>query len=149
MEVRREIGGRILVARVAHHQPVETDHAALARIGHHLDLLLIARLETDGRRGGDVEMTAESGVAVELQIAVDLEEMEMRTDLNRTVARVAHDEFRCFATGVVFDGVAHQNHAADCDGLRGREARLIRIETLGLTLLPGRRGICRIHNSFT
>ena len=39
-------------------------------------------------------MLSEGRSAVELERAVDLEEMEMRTDLHRTVAGVAHLELR-------------------------------------------------------
>ena len=140
-----EIGGRILVARISHHQPVEADHAAFARIGHDLDLFLVARFETDGGRCGNVQVTAESGVAVELQITVDLEEMEMRTYLNRTVAGIAHDKPHGLAVVVVLDRGVHQDYSADDDGLCGFETGLIRIETRRLRLIFRRGGIFRIH----
>lgn len=145
MHTCREIGGRILVARISHHQTVEADHAAFARIGHDLDLFLVARFETDGGRCGNVQVTAESGVTVELQITVDLEEMEMRTDLNRAVAGIAHDKLHGLAAGIVLDRSVHQDFSTDDDGLCGFEAGFIRIETRRLRLIFRRGGIFRIH----
>ena len=54
-----------------------------------------------------LQVTAESGVAVELQITVDLEEMEMRTDLNRAVAGIAHDKLHGLAAGIVLLSLIH------------------------------------------
>ncbi len=46
-------------------------------------------------------MLAERGLAVKLQIAVDLEKVEMAAHLNRTAARVMHNNLHRAAGGVV------------------------------------------------
>ena len=116
------IGGRILRARVAVDQVVEAYDALLAGIGYDLDLLAVARLEAHGCRGGDIEVHAEGCRAVELQVAVDLEEVEVRAHLYGAVARVADGDGSRAAAGVVLDVLLGQYHAPD-DGLRlGHEA---------------------------
>src|SRR5262245_33853305 len=70
-------------------QVVEAVHGALAAVGHEFHLALVARLEPDRGRRGNVEVLSEGGGAVELERGVHLEEMEMRADLHRAVARVA------------------------------------------------------------
>src|SRR5437867_153912 len=59
-----------------------------------LDLLLIARLKPDGRPGGYIQMHAVRGGAVEIERRVDLEEVEMASDLHRPVAGVADRDAR-------------------------------------------------------
>src|SRR5439155_1239947 len=58
------------------------------------DLLLIARLEPDGRPGGYIQMHAVRGGTVEIERRVDLEEVEMASDLHRPVAGVADRDTR-------------------------------------------------------
>src|SRR5262245_21800865 len=57
-------------------QVVEAVHGALALVGDDLDLALVAGLEPQRRGRRDVEVLPEGGGAVELQRAVDLEEVE-------------------------------------------------------------------------
>ena len=60
------------------------------------DALLVAGLEAHGGAGRHVEPHAEGLSAVEAERAVDLEEVEVRADLDRTVAGVRHRQLdRC------------------------------------------------------
>ena len=68
--------------------------AALAAVGHELDLALVARLEAQRGRRRNVEVLPERRCAIELERAIDLEEMEVRAHLHRPVAGVAHLERR-------------------------------------------------------
>ena len=61
-----QIDGRIFIAGITLYQIVKTYDASLARIGHHLDLLLITRLEAHGCRGGNIEMATEGLLALKV-----------------------------------------------------------------------------------
>src|SRR5919201_1362490 len=90
---------RVVVERAAHNPAVAVD-LARARQLDELDLLLLARLEADGRAGGDVQAHAVGLGAVEVERAVDLEEVEVAADLYGAVARVAHEHDGRPAAGV-------------------------------------------------
>src|SRR5262249_59499210 len=59
------------------------------------DLLCISRFEPDGRSCGDIQPHSVSRTAIEVQSSVHFKEMAMRTDLNRPVAPVRHDDASC------------------------------------------------------
>ena len=61
----------------------------------------------------DIEAHAEGGGTVEFQGAVDLEEVEVRADLYRTIAGVADLERDRRPAGVDLDGGIGQHVAAD------------------------------------
>ena len=71
-------------------QVVEADHSPASAELDEADVALVACFEPDRLAGGDVEAHAERRGAVELEDTVDLEEVEMRPDLDRPVAGVAH-----------------------------------------------------------
>src|SRR5215468_7769285 len=71
------------------HQVAEPVHVLLAPEWDQRHFLLVPRLEADGRRLRDGQPHPEGGGAVELQGAVDLEEVIVRADLDRPVAGVA------------------------------------------------------------
>src|SRR5262249_18191834 len=53
--------------------------------------------------GGDIETHAECRIVVELERAVDLVEVEVRADLDRAIARVAHRQPEASPAGVDLD----------------------------------------------
>src|SRR5215212_9926867 len=67
-------------------QVVEADRPAQPTKLHQLDLAGVARLETHGQPGGDIQAHAQRRRTVEDQRAVDLKEMKMRANLDRPVA---------------------------------------------------------------
>ena len=87
---RRKIYRSILLAGIAVYQAVETYDAALAGVADHFDLLFISWLEAYCGRCRNIQVTTECRLAVELQVAVCLEKVEVRAHLNRAVACVAH-----------------------------------------------------------
>ena len=107
----RIICRRILESGKTVDKAIESDDALLACEGHKLDLLLLARLETYSRRGGNVEMIPESGLAVELKVSVYLEEMEMRANLYGTVAGIAHLEADGASAYIILDVAVGQDNA--------------------------------------
>src|SRR5262249_46143730 len=56
-------------------------------------LLLFPRLEARRGTGRDIQAQAIGGVAIEMQGAVNFEEMVVAPDLNGTVARICHQQF--------------------------------------------------------
>ena len=78
-------GGRV---QRPHRRRVEADDAALAGERHEADLAGLARFETDGGPGGDVEAPAARGGAVEIERRVDLGEMVVAAHLHGAVAGV-------------------------------------------------------------
>lgn len=72
----------------------------------------IARLETDGGRGGDVQTHSVSCVAIEFEGAVHFEEMKMGADLNGAVAGVTDFEGDGFAPRIEFNGIGTKEQAA-------------------------------------
>ena len=113
------VDGRGLATSVAIHQSAKAHHALLAPKGYQLDGLALARLETYCGGGGDVKMLAEGLRAVELQKAIDLEEVKVRAYLYRPVARVLDLYGSYGLVGVVLDGLGGQYHSAYGGGLRG------------------------------
>src|SRR4030095_1222014 len=63
-------------------QPIQSSDLARAANRDKLHLARIARLEANGGAGGDVQAHAVGRGAVEREIAVDLEEMKVRSDLD-------------------------------------------------------------------
>jgi hypothetical protein len=85
-------------------QSVAALHHPAAAERSQLDFLFFSRLETYGCACGYIQAHAVGRCAIELELAVGLEKMEMAAYLDRTVAGIAHDHALCFATGVRFDG---------------------------------------------
>ena len=122
------VGRLILDARVAHHKAVEAHNATLARIGYKLDLFLVAWLEAHGGGGRDVEVHAEGGITIEFEVAIDLEEVEVRANLNWAIARVAHLESDALAEAVILQIVRSKDHRAHGNTLLRGIARLLGVE---------------------
>jgi hypothetical protein len=83
---------------------------------HQLNLARIARLESHGRSRGNIQPHAVRSRAVEHQRAIDFEKMTMGSDLDRTVAAIAHSYPTRFAPCVYlnrigFEKVLARNHA--------------------------------------
>ena len=116
------IGWSILQSGIAIDQIVESYDALLATIGHYLDTLAVARLEAYGRSGGYVEMTTEGLVALELEIAINLKEVEVRAHLNGAVTRITNGDGGCTATCVILDVGGGQNNATYGHSRIGSEA---------------------------
>ena len=85
--LQRRVADRLVVERPLD-EPVEPDDLARAAERDELDLARVARLEADGRAGGDVQPHAVRRRAIEGQPAVHLEEMAVRSDLHRPIAAV-------------------------------------------------------------
>src|SRR5579863_9417695 len=77
---------------------------AQAGQGDELHALGVARLEADGGAGGNVQPEAAGGGTVEAQGVVGLEEMVVRTDLDRAVAGVGDVERDGRQAGVAVEG---------------------------------------------
>ena len=92
------------VASPAIDEIVESKDEALAAERNKRDFFLVARLEANGGVGRDIKTHAEGGAAVEFEVAIDLEEMEMRSDLDRPVAGVAYLQRDARTPGVDLDG---------------------------------------------
>ena len=84
--------GQLRLRRPALGQAVQPVHPPLAAEGDEVDLALVARLEADGGACRNVEPHAEGLRTGEVELRVDLEEVEVRADLHRAVAEVAHRE---------------------------------------------------------
>ena len=93
-------------------QVVEAVDAALAGVRYELDLALVAGLEAQRRGGRNVEVQPERRGAVELQRAIDFEEMKVRAHLHRPVTGVAHGERGDRALLVEGDGLLPAHIAA-------------------------------------
>ncbi len=88
---------------------------------HQSDFSHVAGLEPDGGARGNVEPLTESPLPVKLEGPVDLEEVEMGSDLDRPVAGIPHRELQPGAPGVDLDrrrgedvaahGSTHVNHS--------------------------------------
>jgi hypothetical protein len=70
------------------HGAAEAVDDSVAAEGHELHLAGLPGLEAHGRPGGNVEPHAARGGAVEAQRRIGLEEVVVRTDLDRPVAGV-------------------------------------------------------------
>ena len=133
------VGGCILLTRVATYERVETYDAAFASVGYSLHILAVARLEANGRSGGDVQMHSEGRLAVEIQKSVYLEEVIVRSDLNRSIARIADGKTHRIASYVILHGLLAQHRAANFRLLLGRISLLVGIERSCLIYLLHRR----------
>ena len=125
----------ILATRISVYQRIETYHAALATIVYNLYLLAVARLEADSRSGGNVQMAAEGRHTVEFEVAVYLEEVEVRAHLNGAVARVAYGDLLRATVAVVLYILVAEYYRAYGYALLWCEARLAGVERLRLCLL--------------
>jgi hypothetical protein len=86
---------------------------ALSAERYQRDLPLVSGLEPDRRAGWDVEPVAERGFPVEFESTVDLEDVEMGPDLDRSVTRVPHRELALRTAGIYFDGTRCEDIAPD------------------------------------
>src|ERR1700722_9248262 len=87
---RHRRAGRYSSRERPHYASLKAIHDALAVQGDELDLALLAGLEAHRRTGGNVEPEATRARALELQRAIGLEEVIVRADLNRPIARIGH-----------------------------------------------------------
>src|SRR6266851_1671443 len=76
-------------------QTVEAAHDASASEGHQPHGALLAWFEANRRSRRNVEAEAARRFTGEVQRAIDLEKMEVRTDLDRPVAGVGHINMHC------------------------------------------------------
>src|SRR5215470_3477084 len=82
---------------------LEAEHVARAGICNQPYLARLAGLEAHRGSGGDVEPHAARRGAIELQRGVGLEEVVVRTHLDRAVAGIGDAEGRARAAGVELD----------------------------------------------
>src|SRR5271156_4011982 len=134
---------RKLILKFSRDAALEAEHAALAAIGHQLDLAGLAGVEAPRGAGRNIEPHAARRVALEAQRLVGLEEMIMRADLDRPVARVGDLERHALGAGVELDlaGLDEQltgNHARpSIESADGRSPAWCR---RGRSPRPGSRG---------
>ena len=100
---RGVVGWGILATCVAINERIKAYYTLLTTKRNNLHILAVARLEAYGGGSWYVEVAAEGQRAVELQVAIHLEEVEVRTHLNRSVARVSYPEGDHSAAGVVLN----------------------------------------------
>jgi hypothetical protein len=110
-------------------------HASFAAKRHEVHRPLVARLEPDRRRRRNVEMHAERDATIEHECAIHLEKMEMRADLNGSVACVANLEGPDRLVGVDDDRRALQNVTSDVGERRTKIRPLPRLPILFLCSL--------------
>ena len=91
--------------QAARRQAVEAMNSAGASDSHQGYVLAVARLETDGGAGGDVQPHAKGRFPVEAQCPVGLKEMEVGTHLDGPVAGVPHREPGSGPAGVDFNRI--------------------------------------------
>ena len=103
----------VFVPGPAVHEVVEPVGAGSPADGDEGYSFFIARLETDGGRGGDVQTHSVSCVAIEFEGAVHFEEMKMGADLNGAVAGVTDFEGDGFASRIEFNGIGTKDQPAD------------------------------------
>ena len=94
------LGARV---EVPIHQAAKSVHDTIARKGYQSHLARLTGLEPHRRAGGNVEPHAARLGAIEAQRRVGLEEMIMRADLDRSIARVVDAESRGGTAGIEFD----------------------------------------------
>src|SRR6185437_2515506 len=82
------------------HEIIESDHALLPAELDEVHLPLVAGLDPYRQAAGDVEMHAHSLRPIEVERAVDFEEVVVRSDLNRPVARIAHLQLASSPPGI-------------------------------------------------
>lgn len=124
------VGWGILTTGVAINERIKAYYTLLTTKRNNLHILAVARLEAYGGGSGYVEVAAEGQRAVELQVAIHLEEVEVRADLNGPVARIANGYFRRFSIAVVLYILLAGDDGPDPEGLLGRESCLVGVEWL-------------------
>src|SRR5690606_29802044 len=75
----------------------------MARVRDERDAARLPGLEAHGRAGGNVQTKPARGFAIERQRVVDLVEVVVRADLNRTIAGIRDYEHDFRAAGVQLD----------------------------------------------
>src|SRR5688572_29475095 len=100
-------------------QSVEAVDFTRAADGGQLNLLLLARLESDGRSRGNVEMHAECGGPVEFERSICFEKMIVAADLDRPVSCILDAHGNLPPPGVNFDVAAHRQDFARPDPVGG------------------------------
>src|SRR5690606_28069906 len=86
-----------------HHSSGESIHDAFSGQCHQLHGARLAGLEAHRSSGCDIESKAVSFLAIEGKRIIGFEEMVVRSDLDRPVARISHFDFHRGAPAVQFD----------------------------------------------
>src|SRR5579872_2266033 len=100
-ETRRSTGS--MDSQLSHHVAAKAVDGALARKRHELHVAGLAGLETDRGPRGDIEPHAAGLLAIELERRIGLEEMIMRSDLDRAITRVGYRQRHRLAAGIELD----------------------------------------------
>ena len=98
----------IIEIELALYEAVQPADVARTANRHDLDLAGVSGLEPHRGAGGNVQPHAVRRRAVERQPPVHFEEVKVRSDLNRPIAAVAHDEPSRRAAGVELDWLGSQ-----------------------------------------
>jgi hypothetical protein len=83
---------------------IQTVDFALARQRYYFHLTLVARLEANGRAGGNVEPETPRRRAIKPKRVVNLKEMKMAADLDRTIAGIRHEQTFRFEANIRVQG---------------------------------------------
>src|SRR5436309_1568691 len=92
------------IVESALNEAIEPAHVAVPSNRRQLHLARVARLEPHGRARRNVQPHPVRGLAIECEAAVHLEEMAVRSDLNRPIAAVAYFDAPRLASGIQLDG---------------------------------------------
>ena len=109
----RIISRSIFISGKSLYQPIESHNILFTGISDDFNLFFITRFKTYSCCCRNIQVTTESFCPVEFEIPVHFEEMEMRTDLNRTITRIVDNNLCCIPTFVVFDRLCTQNLSSD------------------------------------
>jgi hypothetical protein len=92
-----------LLSELAHDPGVKTVDDSIARQLDQFDSAFLPWFEAHCGTGGDIEPKSTGLVAVELQCCVDLVKMKVRTDLDRSVARIGDPQCDRFSFRIQLD----------------------------------------------
>ena len=92
----RIISRSIFISGKSLYQPIESHNILFTGISDDFNLFFITRFKTYSCCCRNIQVTTESFCPVEFEIPVHFEEMEMRTDLNRTITRIVDNNLCCY-----------------------------------------------------
>src|SRR3954471_7373732 len=73
-------------------EPIQSGHVTRATERDQFDFPLVARFESYGGAGRDIQPHSVRRLSIECEPAVGLEKMTVRTHLNRTISSIANNE---------------------------------------------------------
>lgn len=102
---RKRANAHVRVIERAFHETVQSRDSTASANRHQFNFACVARLESHGCPCGNVEPHAVGRRAIEVQQAIDLEEVTVRSDLHGSIATIADLETHGAPSGVDFDRI--------------------------------------------